>query len=227
MVDGASSQRRAQQCLRLQAGCLSSNRTLLCRRSRCPLLQPPRYDTDCNSRRGRVRRAQARHDVVDSTALPIGCRPGPRRRVVGGRRRFDTGSHRSEDDRGMLLKFLAGRHFAFVMALAVALGPVATCLAAVVTAQPAPPPCHGTAQHHAPGGAAQLDCCPGEAPNTQSCIPGQHAFESSAPFPVLVAVLPALADPQVHTRAGIIDVGTRVPKPPGTATYVLVSSFRI
>ena len=145
--------------------------------------------------------------------------------MVGSRRRFDTGSHQSEDGRGMLVKFLAGRHIVFTLALSIAFGPVATCLAAVVAAQPAP--CHGTAQHPAPGGAARLDCCPGEAPNTQSSIPGQQAFESSAPFPVLVAVLPALADPQAHTCAGLIDVGTRVPKPPGTATYVLISSFRI
>ena len=112
------------------------------------------------------------------------------------------------------------------MAFAIALAPAATCLAAVVGAEPTMP-CHGTAQHSAPSDAARLDCCPGEAPNTQSSIPVPQALDAPAPFSVLAAVLPVPAEPQLGTRAGIVAAAAGTPKPLGIATYVLVSSFRI
>jgi hypothetical protein len=123
----------------------------------------------------------------------------------------------------MLLRF---RVLTFVMAVAIALGSVATCLAAVKAAAPAMP-CHGAEQHPAPGDSARVDCCPGEAPNSQSSIPGQQALDTSAPATIVVAVLPVLREPMLGTGAGIVDAGAGTPRPPGIATYVLVSSFRI
>lgn len=126
----------------------------------------------------------------------------------------------------MLATARAARHLVFVVAFALAFGSVATCLAAVLAAEPAMV-CHGTEQHPASGDSARLDCCPGEAPNTQGSNPVQLALDTSAPTPVLVAVLPLFTQPQFGIRAGTVDAGTGTPKPPGIATYVLISSFRI
>ena len=126
----------------------------------------------------------------------------------------------------MLAGARAARCVTFVIALALAFGSVATCLAAVVAEEPSMP-CHSTEQHPAPTDSARLDCCPGEAPNTQGFVPVPQALDSSAPFPVVVAILPVPAEPRFGTRAGTMDAAAGVPKPPGIATYVLVSSFRI
>ena len=123
----------------------------------------------------------------------------------------------------MLLRF---RAFAVVMALGLAFGPVATCLTAVEASEPSMP-CHGTEPHPASDDSARLDCCPGEAANTQSSIPIQQALDTSAPAAVLLAVLPVLEEPLLAIRAGMVDAAAGTPKPPGIATYVLVSSFRI
>ena len=118
------------------------------------------------------------------------------------------------------------RHVVFVLAFALAFGPVATCLATVVSAEPAMP-CHGTEQHPAPADSARMDCCPGEAPNTQSSIPVSQTVDSSAPSQVLLAVLPVLGTPQHGVRAGTVDAAAGSPRPPGIATYALISFYRI
>ena len=126
----------------------------------------------------------------------------------------------------VLVTARAARPLVFVMALALACGSIATCLAAVAEAEPTML-CHSTERHPAPDHSARWDCCPGEAPNTLGSMPVQETLASSVPSPVLLALLPMLAEPQVGTRAGIVDAAAGAPKPPGIATYVLVSSFRV
>ena len=167
-----------------------------------------------------------RATVHTATECRGGCDPSAQRRkngVPGGRL---TGTRGGAKMVGMVPTLRAGRLMAFAMAFSIAFGSVATCLAAVVATEPSMP-CHGTEQHSAPSDSAQLDCCPGEAPNTQSSAPVQQALDSSAPVPVLVAILPLPAEPHLGTRPGMVDAAAGTPKPPGIATYVLVSSFRI
>ena len=115
------------------------------------------------------------------------------------------------------------RLIAVAMVLTLSFGSVMRCVAAIAAAEPTMA-CHDTEQHQPPQDSSRFGCCPGEAPNTQG-IPGQ-ALDQSAPAPVLVAVLAALPAPPLGTRAGLVDAAGTL-KPPGIATYVLVSSFRI
>ena len=126
----------------------------------------------------------------------------------------------------MLAIARAARRLVFVVAFAIAFAPAATCLAAVAAALPTMP-CHGSEQHPAQDDSVRMNCCPGDSPNSQSSVPAQQAQDTSAPAPVLVAVLPVPALPPIGAGRGILDVEARTPKPPGIATYVLVSSFRI
>lgn len=126
----------------------------------------------------------------------------------------------------MLAIARAARRLVFVVAFAIAFAPAATCLAAVASAAPTMP-CHGSEQHPVQDDSAHMNCCPGDSPNSQSPVPAQQALDSAAPTPVLVAVLPVPVVPLIGVGSGILDVEARTPKPPGIATYVLVSSFRI
>jgi hypothetical protein len=118
------------------------------------------------------------------------------------------------------------RLIAFVLALTLSFGSVVRCVAAIAAAEPAMA-CHDTEQHQRPQDSSRFDCCPGEAPNSQGFVPGQQALDESAPSPVLLGVLAALPAPLLRTRAGVVDAADGTPKPPGIATYLLVSSFRI
>jgi hypothetical protein len=124
----------------------------------------------------------------------------------------------------MLPSSRATRYLVLVLAFAVAFASTATCLAAVV-AEKSEAPCHRSEQHPAQG--SSIDCCPGDSANTQSFAPGQLTLSPSGPSPVLVAVLPVDLAPPLAVGAGVADTATGRPKPPGIATYVLVSSFRI
>jgi hypothetical protein len=124
----------------------------------------------------------------------------------------------------MLPSLRAARHVVFVLAFAVAFASTATCLAAVVAAQPEAP-CHGSEQH--PSQGSSIDCCPGDSADTQSFAPDQLTISPSGPSSVLIVVLPVACEAQLAVRAGLVDTTTGTPKPPGIATYVLVSSFRI
>jgi len=125
----------------------------------------------------------------------------------------------------MLPMLRAVRHFAFVIVFAFAFAPVATCLAAVAAAEPEMP-CHGSAPQPAPERSAHLDCCPGDSPNSQGSTPVQQIVDTSAPTPVLVAVL-LPADDIAGSCAVLVDSIAGTCKPPGVPTYVFVSSFRI
>jgi hypothetical protein len=120
----------------------------------------------------------------------------------------------------------AARHVVLVMAFAVAFAPAATCLAAVAAATPELP-CHASEQRPAQDDSAHMNCCPGDSPNSQSFTPAQQALDPSAPAQVVVAILPVPAVPQVGAGLGLAHVAAGTPRPPGIATYVLVSSFRI
>jgi hypothetical protein len=120
----------------------------------------------------------------------------------------------------------AARRLVFVVAFAIAFAPAVTCLAAVAAAAPTMP-CHGSEPDPVRDDSAHMNCCAGDSPNSQGSVPAQQALDSAAPTPVLVAVLPVPAVPLLGVGPGILDVEARTPKPPGIATYVLVSSFRI
>jgi hypothetical protein len=123
----------------------------------------------------------------------------------------------------MLVTLRAARHFVTVLAFAVAFASTAKCLAAVA-ADSATPSCHASEPRSE---RAAVDCCPGESPDSQTLAASPLAVTPAAPLPIIVAVLREPAVPGDARLAGIIDPATGSSKPPGIATYVLVSAFRI
>ena len=116
----------------------------------------------------------------------------------------------------------ATRWLGWVFALALMFVPSATCL---IAAWPEKMACHDAMELRA---EASLDepCCPGDSAASPRSTPvGQLGPSISAPAAILIAVLPDV-ELRIPAGAGTIEPpGTR--KPPGPATYVLVSSFRI
>jgi hypothetical protein len=107
------------------------------------------------------------------------------------------------------------------LALALAIVPTATCL---IAAQPVEKmACHDAMDHDDGGGSIDQNCCPGDSPSSS---PAQILASISEPPSVLAAVLPVPLVSPMLGRTGVVD-DTAPVKPPGTATYVLVSSFRI
>src|SRR5689334_21744350 len=117
----------------------------------------------------------------------------------------------------------ASRHVAFVIACALAFAPAATCLAAALAGPPGKA-CHGS-ERPAQGGSIDPNCCPGDSPSSQSRTSTQQTVDSMAPSSLPVVVLPLLAALQPGMRVALSEVATTTARPPGTPTYVLVSSF--
>jgi hypothetical protein len=111
----------------------------------------------------------------------------------------------------------------WLIAVAVAFVPVATCLIAAAPSERMA--CHDGMEQHQ---EASLDepCCPGDsAASPISSSAGQFTPSISAPTAVLIAVMPAI-EPWIPAGTRTTEPpGTR--KPPGPPMYVLVSSFRI
>lgn len=110
-----------------------------------------------------------------------------------------------------------------VSILALAVVPTATCLIAAQPVEKMEMACHDAMEHDDSGGSIEQHCCPDDSPSSS---PAQLLASVSAPPSVLVAVLPVPLVSPMLGRTGIVDDAAPV-KPPGTATYVLVSSFRI
>ena len=122
----------------------------------------------------------------------------------------------------MLAAVRAARHLVWVAAFVGAFASTATCLLAVAAAEPKAA-CHGSEEHVPAGSALSENCCP--ADDAQTSSPAAAPVTAPPPSPVIVAVLSFDVEPLAKVLAAGVDSGT--PSPPGTATYVLVSSFRI
>lgn len=124
----------------------------------------------------------------------------------------------------MVPQVRARRWLGWVFALALAFVPSATCL--IGAQQSDAMACHDAMDHGESHGSIDQTCCPGDSAASPSSPSAPLSTSISAPPAVLVAILPVPVGPSLVTRVGSVDDATTV-KPPGTATYVLVSSFRI
>lgn len=124
----------------------------------------------------------------------------------------------------MGLQLRASRCLGWVAALALAFVPSATCLIGAQQADSMA--CHDAMEHGDSHGAIDQTCCPGDSASSPSSSPAQLSTSVSAPSTVLVAILPVPIGSSLLAHAGDIDDAATV-KPPGTATFVLISSFRI
>ena len=101
----------------------------------------------------------------------------------------------------------------------------ASCLAAESTT-PAQKACCAAMAHDCGEMALTAGCCPGHAQEDTSASAANRVETAPAVVPMLVAVLATLEPPA--TAAGrVIRASTSPVKPPGTSTYLVVSSFRL
>jgi hypothetical protein len=126
----------------------------------------------------------------------------------------------------MLSKLRVARCLAVVAAFAVMFASGATCIAAVTASAPEAT-CHDAQQQTGGHGSIDQGCCPGEAPNTQSLASSTFSIGTAVPSPVVIAVLPAAPAATGTMVAELAHALAGSSKPPGIATYVFVSSFRI
>ena len=126
----------------------------------------------------------------------------------------------------MVSKFRAARLLVVMTTLVVAFASSATCFAAVA-AQAPKDACHTSG--HPDAGQSSLDpsCCQGEAANTQPLAPVPFTIGAPPAFGVLIAVLPVGPQIALGTATQIVHAPAGAAKPPGLATYLFVSSFRI
>jgi len=127
----------------------------------------------------------------------------------------------------MLPKRRAARQVVSIIAFAIAFAPAATCLAAVAAATPKMA-CHDSEEHSAGGSSFDRNCCPGDSTNSLAIDPSATAMTPLAHSPVLLAVLSFIVEPPAATpQAPVAHGPPGISTPPGVATYVFVSSFRI
>jgi len=80
--------------------------------------------------------------------------------------------------------------------------------------------------HDCGAAALERNCCPGEGGKVQGVAAATVSKKSTPPVAVLIAVLqaPLVTAPVTH---GLNSPNGLTVKPPGTPTYLLVSTFRI
>ena len=85
---------------------------------------------------------------------------------------------------------------------------------------------HDTMGHDENGPSLDERCCPGDSSAVPNASRAQLAAPLSAPVPLLIALLEFAASVSgVHALAA--DSLSGIGKPPGTATYLHLSTFRI
>jgi hypothetical protein len=126
----------------------------------------------------------------------------------------------------MVSKLRVARCLAVVAAFAVMFASSATCIAAVSAAAPEAT-CHDAQQRAGGHGSIDQGCCPGEAPNTKPLTSASFSLGTAVPSPVVIAVLPAAPAATGTMAVALVHAPAGSSKPPGIATYVFVSSFRI
>ena len=101
----------------------------------------------------------------------------------------------------------------------------ASCLAAE-NMTPAQKACCAAMNHDCGHMAITEGCCTGPAQDDTNVSPANRVEAASQVPPVLVAVLDAMEP--IATATGLAAFARTSPvKPPGTSTYLLVSSFRL
>lgn len=125
----------------------------------------------------------------------------------------------------MLRAFRTMRPVASTVVVAVVMMLSANCLGADVTT-PAQKACCAAMAHDCGHMALTEACCTGQAQEHQGLAAASRAEIAAAAVPVLIAVLqqPEPLTPSGQTGAAVSETPV---KPPGTSTYLLVSSFRI
>ena len=125
----------------------------------------------------------------------------------------------------MLRAFRAMRPVAGAIVVAVVVMLSANCLGADVMT-PAQKACCAAMAHDCGHMALTEACCTGQAQEHQGMAAASRAEIAAVAVPVLIAVL---QQPEPLTRNGqtVALVSETPVKPPGTSTYLLVSSFRI
>jgi hypothetical protein len=86
--------------------------------------------------------------------------------------------------------------------------------------------CHDMMAHDENGPSLDETCCPGDSSAVPNASPAQLAAPLSAPVLLLIAVL-ELAAPVSGVHALVADSLSGIGKPPGTPTYLQLSTFRI
>jgi hypothetical protein len=122
-------------------------------------------------------------------------------------------------------KFRAARLLA-VMTTFVMFASSATCFAAAAARAPKDA-CHTSGQPDAGRSSLDPSCCQGEAANTQPLTPVPFVVGVPPAFGVLIAVLPVGRQIALGKATQIVHTPAGSAKPPGLATYVFVSSFRL
>ena len=127
--------------------------------------------------------------------------------------------------RVVLRGFRALRPVASAVVVAVVVMLSANCLGADVMT-PAQKACCAAMAHDCGHMALTEACCTGQAQEHQGIASASRVEVAATAVPVLVAVLqqPEPLTPSGQTGAAVSETPV---KPPGTSTYLLVSSFRI
>ena len=125
----------------------------------------------------------------------------------------------------MLRRLRTMRPVAAAMMFAVVAMLSASCLAAE-NMTPAQKACCAAMNHDCGHMAITEGCCTGPAQDDTNVSPANRVEVATPTLPVLVAVLD-VPEP-VSQAAGIATPASTAPvKPPGTSTYLIVSSFRL
>ena len=101
----------------------------------------------------------------------------------------------------------------------------ARCLAAE-NMTPAQKACCAAMNHDCGHMTVTSGCCTADTDKDRNLSPVNRVDAASQVAPVLVAVLDAI-EPIAKTTGLVTFARTRPVKPPGTSTYLLVSSFRL
>lgn len=126
----------------------------------------------------------------------------------------------------MVSKLRAARLLVVMTTFAVVFASSATCFAALA-AQAPQDACHSSGQPDAGQSSLDPSCCQGEAANTQPLTPVPFTVSAPPAFGVLIAVLPIDSEIRLAMATQIVHAPAGSSKPPGLATYVFVSSFRL
>ena len=101
----------------------------------------------------------------------------------------------------------------------------ASCLAAE-SMTPAQKACCAAMNHDCGQMAVSEGCCTGHAQEDRSLSPANRVDTATPALPLLVAVLD-VPEPLALAPRLVTDASTTPVKPPGTSTYLIVSSFRL
>jgi hypothetical protein len=164
-------------------------------------------------------------DMMDRRPSPVPARaqaPSHIGRFV----RFDSQSPPREDGNVMLRGLRTRRPVAAAMMFAVVAMLSATCLAAE-SMTPAEKACCAAMTHDCGEMAISEGCCTAPAQEGTSLFATSRVEMPAPALPPLVAILD-VPEPLGLDAAGIATSTSTTPvKPPGTSTYLIVSSFRL